>query len=133
MKSDNGNSSISGLGNPAELPGQGWSNGDIAPSMFPITHEGRLQLYSSHRRWIGLQHGWTRIGGEGSTEFDARHSISDGIGHSLVESEEHEAQTVRGACAGRNVLLGFWQFHFALHCECAHLDGLFVDDEQNQN
>ena len=77
-------------------PGVGWSNGDIAPQMFPVTHEGRLQLYGMNRRWIGLQHGWTRIGDEGSTELDARHSFSKGTGHSLVETEEHEAQTVRG-------------------------------------
>ncbi|KAL7580175.1 hypothetical protein ACA910_012926 [Epithemia clementina (nom. ined.)] len=80
-------------------PGMGWSNGDISPQMFPVTHEGRLQLYGANRRWIGLQHGWTRIGGEGSTEFDARHSISEGVGHSLIETEEHEAQTVRALIA----------------------------------
>ena len=75
-------------------PGQGWSNGDIAPQMFPMTQEGRLQLYGGNRRWIGLHKGWTRIGGEGSTEFDARHS-SSAKGESTVETPEHEAQTVR--------------------------------------
>lgn len=77
----------------------GWSNGELASQMFPVTHEGRLQLYGSNRRWIGLQHGWTRIGGEGATEFDAVHSTSEGVGHSLMETEEHEAQTVRALIA----------------------------------
>eukprot|EP00522_Entomoneis_paludosa_P013837 CAMPEP_0172447276 /NCGR_PEP_ID=MMETSP1065-20121228/6605_1 /TAXON_ID=265537 /ORGANISM="Amphiprora paludosa, Strain CCMP125" /LENGTH=583 /DNA_ID=CAMNT_0013198523 /DNA_START=6 /DNA_END=1757 /DNA_ORIENTATION=- len=75
-------------------PGQGWSNGDVAPQMFPITQDGRMQLYGSNRRWIGLHKGWTRIGGEGATEFDDRHSTS-AKGESTVETPEHEAQTVR--------------------------------------
>ena len=44
----------------SSVPGQGWSNGDIHPQLFPVTREGRLQLYSANRRWIQLAGGWTR-------------------------------------------------------------------------
>jgi len=78
-------------------PGQGWSNGSIHPQLFPSTRNGRLQLYSSQRRWIGLQHGWTRIG-VGQKEHDHRHSFSQSAGHSLVDGAddpEGEALSVR--------------------------------------
>ena len=59
----------------SEQPGSGWTNGDVPASMFPLTRNGKLELYSHQRRWIGLNKGWTRIG-EGATELDARHSSS---------------------------------------------------------
>jgi hypothetical protein len=76
-------------------PGQGWSNGDIAPQLFPVTQDGRVQLYSGQRRWIGLQAGWTRIGA-GASEMDARHSSSQAAGKALVaDGGAQEAQAVR--------------------------------------
>ena len=74
-------------------PGSGWSNGEFAQSMYPITRNGRVTLYSTHRRWIGLSKGWTRIG-KGTTELDARHSSSQSA-ESIVESFEQEALSVR--------------------------------------
>ncbi|GKY90592.1 hypothetical protein MPSEU_000032900 [Mayamaea pseudoterrestris] len=57
------------------LPGSGWTNGDITQVMFPYTRNGKLALYQSHRRWIGLDSGgWTRIGD--GDPHDARHSSS---------------------------------------------------------
>ena len=91
----NGQSSPTGIDNDLlPLPGQGWSNGDLAPQLFPVTRAGRLQLYGSQRRWIGLRAGWTRIG-EGASEHDHRHSISQATGPDLHECENMEAQSVR--------------------------------------
>ena len=45
-------------------PGSGWSNGDVKQEMFPSTRNGKLQLYSANRRWIGLNRGWSRVGGD---------------------------------------------------------------------
>jgi hypothetical protein len=45
-------------------PGAGWSNGHVKPQMFPLTRNGRLELYSANRRWIGLNKGWSRVGGD---------------------------------------------------------------------
>jgi len=44
--------------------------------MFPSTRSGRMQLYSSNRRWIGLNKGWSRVGGdegEGKTSDQYSH------------------------------------------------------------
>lgn len=75
-------------------PGGGWSNGDIAPQLFANTQTGKLQLFSSHRRWIGLQSGWTRIG-DGKTELDASHGTSAGTGESLANTNEEQGLAVR--------------------------------------
>lgn len=91
-------------------PGQGWSNGDIAPQLFPVTREGRLQLYGSQRRWIGLKSGWTRIG-EGTNEFDHRHSSSQAAGNDAFECEVTEAQTVRALIS--QLCERFYQFGWA--------------------
>mmetsp|Transcript_8659 Transcript_8659/g.9925 ORF Transcript_8659/g.9925 Transcript_8659/m.9925 type:complete len:684 (-) Transcript_8659:111-2162(-) len=77
----------------SDKPGAGWTNGDKPPSMFPLTRDGKLSLYSSERRWIGLNKGWTRIG-KGSTEMDARHSSSQTAG-SIEETPEEEAESVK--------------------------------------
>jgi len=77
----------------SDQPGAGWANGDKLPSMFPLTRDGKLSLYSSNRRWIGLNKGWTRIG-KGSTEMDARHSTSQTAG-SIEETLEEEAESVK--------------------------------------
>lgn len=78
-------------------PGQGWTNGDLAPQLFPYSQDGKLELYGRQRRWIGLAQGWTRIS-EGTTELDARHSGSQ-TGASVIQNEQQEAQTVRSLIA----------------------------------
>lgn len=78
-------------------PGAGWSNGEIPPSMFPLTRDGKLALYSHQRRWIGLNKGWTRIG-KGSTALDARHSSSQAA-EAMIESREEEAISVKSLIA----------------------------------
>ena len=52
--------------------GKGWSSGQQDPTMFPLTRDGRLQLYSANRRWIGLNKGWSRVGAEGTNQFSHR-------------------------------------------------------------
>jgi len=86
--------------NGSSKPGAGWSNGDMPPSMFPVTRDGKLSLYSGHRRWIGVSSGagWTRIG-EGATELDARHGASQSVGAVKIACEEEEGRSVRSLIA----------------------------------
>ena len=83
-------------------PGKGWSNGDLRPELFPMTRNGKLQLYSSQRRWLHLANGWSRIGtgkdGEEASEFSASVSSSN-KGSRIVEDSEVEARTVRSLIA----------------------------------
>jgi methylthioribulose-1-phosphate dehydratase len=79
-----------------KAPGAGWSNGSMPQSMFPLSRNGKLALYSHNRRWIGLHQSWTRIGS--GSEFDARHSSSATSG-SLAESPEQEAEAVKALIA----------------------------------
>lgn len=85
-------------------PGRGWSNGDMKAQMFSFTREGKLQLYSSQRRWLHLAHGWSRIGaetgsgGKEATQFSRRVSFSN-KGTSIVVNAESEARTVRSLIA----------------------------------
>lgn len=79
------------------LPGEGWSNGAIHPQLYHSTRSGRLELYSSHRRWIGLHRNWTRIG-QGQDEFERRTSFSR-LGGSIVANPEEEAKAVRALIA----------------------------------
>ena len=91
-------------------PGVGWSNGDIAPQMFPVTRQGKLQLYGSQRRFVHLAHGWSRVGGGGggggggddnnskTNEFSHRTSVSS-QGSRVVESADAEAKAVRSLIA----------------------------------
>ena len=65
------------------VPGKGWSNGDIRPEMFPLTRDGKLQLYSGTRRWIGLNKGWSRVGGD---EGDG--TVSDQYSHRTRRSSQ---------------------------------------------
>ena len=71
------------------VPGRGWSNGDIRPEMFAHTRAGKVQLYSSQRRWIHLAHGWSRIGesenGKRASQYSRRVSFSH-KGTKIVES-----------------------------------------------
>ena len=80
-----------------DIPGNGWSNGDLPPSMFPVTRQGRIELYGNNRRWINLHKGWTRIGS--GHQHDFRHSTS-GVGDAHDhDSPEEEAATVRSLIA----------------------------------
>jgi len=85
-----------------QTPGRGWSNGDMRPEMFPLTRNGKLQLYSGQRRWIHLAHGWSRIGatgnGQQASQYSRRVSFSQ-KGTSIVESSEDEARAVRSLIA----------------------------------
>jgi methylthioribulose 1-phosphate dehydratase/enolase-phosphatase E1 len=73
----------------AAIPGAGWTNGDLAP----YTRAGKLQMYQSHRRWIGLDDGgWTRIGD--GDPLDARHVTS-----SSSARNENEQSTNRASAA----------------------------------
>jgi methylthioribulose 1-phosphate dehydratase / enolase-phosphatase E1 len=76
-------------------PGAGWTNGDVPPQLYAKTQDGKLRLYSNQRRWIGLQSGWTRIGGDGHTKLDARHSSSAGTGEKLTSTDEEDGTAVR--------------------------------------
>ena len=92
-----------------DLPGQGWSNGDISPQFYPVSHAGKVVLYGSQRRWIGLKSGWTRIG-EGTTEHDHVHSSSL-AGHDLHECDFSEGQAVRALIS--QLCERFYQFGWA--------------------
>ena len=81
----------------SETPGQGWSNGDLNPQMFPVTRDGRIQLYSRERRWIHVNDGWTRLGG-GAHEHSTKTSESQ-TGQKLTECRDEEARTVRSLIA----------------------------------
>lgn len=96
MLSNGSHQNVSASGD-TSVPGQGWSNGALAPQLFPVTQQGRLQLYGSQRRWIGLQSGWTRIGA-GQTELDAVHSRSQGTGI-LDRNDAEQAQAARSLIA----------------------------------
>jgi len=80
-----------------DVPGRGWSNGDMNPQMFPITRDGRIALYSGERRWIHVNDGWTRLGG-GATEHSARTSESQ-TGNALTECRDEEARAIRSLIA----------------------------------
>jgi hypothetical protein len=89
-------------------PGKGWSNGDIRPEMFPLTRDGKLQLYSGTRRWIGLNKGWSRVGGdEDGDQYSHRTLRSSQMGSLLSASSssittkmlDEEALSVRSLIA----------------------------------
>ena len=87
-------------------PGVGWSNGDIAPQMFPVTRQGKLQLYGSQRRFVHLAHGWSRVGGDGgdgggdkTNEFSRRTSVSSQGSRVGFENADAEAKAVRSLIA----------------------------------
>lgn len=94
---NNTNMSFSFDNNNGDTPGKGWSNGDIPQSMYPVTRDGRIQLYAANRRWISLHTGWTRIGS--GHQHDFRHSTS-GVGDAHEhDTPEEEAETVRSLIA----------------------------------
>ncbi|CAB9526665.1 Probable bifunctional methylthioribulose-1-phosphate dehydratase/enolase-phosphatase E1 [Seminavis robusta] len=80
-----------------DKPGYGWSNGEMNPQMFPVTRDGRIQLYSRERRWIHVNDGWTRLGG-GANEHSAV-TFSSQSGDALTECRDEEARTVRSLIA----------------------------------
>jgi methylthioribulose 1-phosphate dehydratase / enolase-phosphatase E1 len=86
-------------------PGAGWSNGDIHPQMFPLTRQGKLQLYGSQRRFVHLASGWSRVGGsdnnnQTTNQFSHRTSVSS-QGSRLIDKEDAdgEAKAVRSLIA----------------------------------
>jgi methylthioribulose 1-phosphate dehydratase / enolase-phosphatase E1 len=97
--------STNGASNNDATPGHGWTNGALDPRLYSQTIQGKLQLYSQERRWIGLNTGWTRIGA-GASEQDARHSSSQAITteiptdpKELADYLDRESITVRGLMA----------------------------------
>jgi len=91
-KNENKNKSKNKSNNILNTPGKGWSNGDIRPEMFPLTRNGKLQLYSGTRRWIGLNKGWSRVGGDDegggkvSNQYSHRTTTSSKMGSLLSTS-----------------------------------------------
>lgn len=83
-------------------PGRGWSNGDLRPELFPMTRDGRLQLYGSQRRWLHLTSGWSRIGAgrDGKAASELSHAVSSSNrGIAILEDAESEARAVRSLIA----------------------------------
>jgi len=76
-------------------PGSGWSNGDLDQQMFPSTRNGRLQLYASNRRWIGLNKGWSRVGGD-----DGNGNGNDGNGSGSGTTDQYSHRTKRSSQMG---------------------------------
>lgn len=81
-----------------DTPGSGWSNGDLPAQLYAATQEGKLQLYSRQRRWIGLHSGWSRLG-EGGHEHDAVTSSSANTGDAMADSADEQALAVRSLIA----------------------------------
>jgi methylthioribulose 1-phosphate dehydratase/enolase-phosphatase E1 len=84
------------------VPGKGWSNGEVRPEMFPVTRDGKLQLYSSQRRWLHLTHGWSRIGKDvsgGSGNQYSRSISFSSSGANVTEDSDKEARAVRSLIA----------------------------------
>ena len=76
-------------------PGKGWSNGDVRPEMFPLTRNGKLQLYSGTRRWIGLNKGWSRVGGDkDGDQYSHRTSTSSKMGSLLSTSSNTSSSSI---------------------------------------
>jgi len=73
--------------------------------MFPLTRNGKLQLYSGTRRWIGLNKGWSRVGGdEGggkvSNEYSHRTCRSSKMG-SLLSTSSTSTQITSNISASK--------------------------------
>ena len=81
--------------NDLKQPGKGWSNGDLRPEMFPLTRNGKLQLYSGTRRWIGLNKGWSRVGGDkDGDQYSHRTSTSSKMGSLLSTSSNTSSSSI---------------------------------------
>jgi hypothetical protein len=78
--------------------------------LFPETRDGKLQLYSSQRRWLHLAHGWSRVGGKGTTEFSRKTSFSS-KGETIKEDTDKEARSVR--CLIAMLCEKFYEFGWA--------------------
>jgi methylthioribulose 1-phosphate dehydratase / enolase-phosphatase E1 len=80
-----------------EQPGSGWSNGAIVVPkqsvLYPNTQNGKKELYSKERRWIGLYGtGWTRLGETGH-EHDRFTSSSSNLPSSSNNTDDTKKQT----------------------------------------
>jgi hypothetical protein len=78
--------------------------------LFPDTRDGKLQLYSSQRRWLHLAHGWSRVGGNGTNEFSQKTSFSS-KGEIIQEDTDKEARAVR--CLIAMLCQKFYEFGWA--------------------
>ena len=74
------------------VPGHGWSETPLQPQMFPFTRDGRLELYSSNRRWIALNKGWSRVGADGTDQFSHRTRRSSTMGSLVATSDKATPQ-----------------------------------------
>ena len=73
-----------------EVPGKGWSNKEMPPSMFPkLSQDGQIHLYQCQRRYIQTSKGWSRTGS--SCPNDAIASA----GHGGKVDHKDEAKVVR--------------------------------------
>ena len=103
----------SSVGIDLTIPGSGWSNhsnttlnaSEKSISLYTGTQTGKKELYSQHRRWIGLVgSGWTRLGASGH-EHDRSTSVSsnlpDGATHvaATMEDVHEQAYAVRSLIA----------------------------------
>jgi len=91
-------------GSPDEQPGAGWTNGAIPPAAAPYNHDpfsqkGKLELYASERRWIGLSTGggWTRLG-ESGHEHDSKTGSSVHTGDLVENSSEAVKSLIAQLC-----------------------------------
>lgn len=71
-------------------PGNGWTNQDVPPTMYPhLSQDGQVHLYQVERRYIHTAHGWSRTGS--SCPNDA---IST-AGHGGKVNHKDEAKVVK--------------------------------------
>ena len=109
-----------------QLPGNGWTNGAIEPSIMQSGGTATTTLQKYHtRRWIGVSQGWTRIG-HGYHEHDAKTVDSKNIGEisadnvksliaQLCEFLYHQgwATGTGGGCSIRILEHGTWRVFVA--------------------
>jgi methylthioribulose-1-phosphate dehydratase len=79
------------------IPGSGWTNGAIKITkqsvLYPNTQNGKKELYSKERRWIGLYgSGWTRLGEKGH-EHDRSTSSSSNLPSSSSSNNQDMTTT----------------------------------------
>ena len=81
-------------------PGAGWSNGAIPAGtlLYSQTIPGKTSLYDKHRRWIGLNTSWSRIG-EKDTELSKRTSSSSAVAAKASSTPQEQARQVRALMA----------------------------------
>jgi hypothetical protein len=102
------------IGDLLSVPGRGWSNGDVRPELFPMSPNGRRQHFSSQRRWLHLEDGWSRIGTakDGKEASEYSHNVSSSRrGSAIFLDEDTEAMTAR--CLIAQLCEQFYRFGWA--------------------